>query len=223
RINRYLERAEKAEAEAERYRNSWAIRAVNDMMGEPVKIGHHSERRHRRLLERAERDFARAMELRKKAEYYRQRAEAVKRNKAVYSDDPEAIRKLKEKLAALEQAHEEMERINAEYRKTKGDIDAMNISDELKERFKQERAKWYMAPEDRVPCPSDSLQSNQAEIRRIKDRIAALEKATQEATKKIAFPGGVIIDNVEENRVQIMFDSIPAEDIRAQLKARGFR
>jgi len=223
RINRYLERAEKAEAEAERYRNSWAIRAVNDMMGEPVKIGHHSERRHRRLLERAERDFARAMELRKKAEYYRQRAEAVKRNKAVYSDDPEAIRKLKEKLAALEQAHEEMKRINAMYRKAKGDIDQMDIPDDMKEKLKVEKARWYMGPDNWRPFPSYSLQSNRAEIRRIKDRIAALEKATQEETKKIAFPGGVIIDNVEENRVQIMFDSIPAEEIRAQLKARGFR
>ena len=223
RIERYLERAEKAEAEAERYRNSRAIRAVNDMMGEPVKIGHHSERRHRRLLERADRDFARAMEAREKAEYYRQRAEAVKRNKAIYSDDPEAIRKLKEKLAALEQAHEEMKRINAMYRKARGDIDKMDIPDAMKEQFKAEKAKWYMGPDNWRPFPSYSLQSNRAEIRRVKDRIAALEKAAQEQTKEIAFPGGVIIDNVEENRVQIIFDSIPAEEIRAQLKARGFR
>src|SRR5690606_21066391 len=165
RIERYLERAEKAEAEAERYRNSRALQAVRDMMGEPIKVGHHSERPHRRLLERAARDIVRAMDAWAMAVYYGQREDAVKGKEVIYTVYVVAIRILKEKLAALEQAHEEMKRINAMYRKARGDIDKMDIPDAMKEQFKAEKAKWYMGPDNWRPFPSYSLQSNRAEIR----------------------------------------------------------
>ena len=223
RIERYLQRAQKAEELANYYANSPNVQALRDLQGEPVKVGHHSERRHRRLIERADRDGARAVELWRKAEYYREKAKAAARNKAIYSDDPQALEKLREKLRLLEEAHEEGKRLNAEYRRVKGDIDKMNIPEDLKKEYKEAKAKWFMGPDNWRPYPSFAVSNTNAEIRRIKERIAALEKAAEAESREIPFNGGKIVVNVEENRVQIFFDEKPAEEIRQRLKKNGFR
>ena len=223
RIERYEELAEKAEEEAKRRINSPYVQAVIDMGGEPIKVGHHSERRHRALLKRADRDVAKALEEWEKAKHYRQKADAAKKNRAIYSDDPNALEKLREKLRRLEEAHEEGKRLNKEYRRVKGNIDAMNIPDTLKEQFKKDKATWFMGPDNWRPYPSFAVQNTNAEIRRIKDRIAALEKAAKDETQEIPFDGGTIVINVEANRVQIFFDVKPDETIRRALKQRGFR
>lgn len=44
-------------------------------LGEPIKVGHHSENRHRALIERNHRRMDKSVELSDKAEQYRQRAE----------------------------------------------------------------------------------------------------------------------------------------------------
>lgn len=44
-------------------------------LGEPIKVGHHSENRHRALIERNHRRMDKSVELADKAEEYRQRAE----------------------------------------------------------------------------------------------------------------------------------------------------
>ena len=38
----------------------------------------------------------------------------------------------------------------------------------------------------------------------------------------IEFAGGKIIHNKEINRIQILFDNIPDENVRKELKSRGF-
>lgn len=57
RRERYEQRAEKARAESKSRANSQNVQTLADMMGEPVKIGHHSEQRHRKLIERADNDM----------------------------------------------------------------------------------------------------------------------------------------------------------------------
>lgn len=63
--------AENADAAARR-----AFEALPPM-GEPIKVGHHSEGRHRRALERAGRRWDRSMEAHRDADHARQRAEAA--------------------------------------------------------------------------------------------------------------------------------------------------
>ena len=218
RIERYQELAQKAEEEANRRIHSPWVNAVIDMGGEPVKMGHHSERRHRAILKRADRDVQKAVENWKKAEYYRQKAKAAASNRTIYSDDPQALEKLREKLRRLEESHEEGKRLNAEYRRVKGDIDKMNIPEDLKKEYKEAKAKWFMGPDNWRPYPSFAVKNTNAEIRRIKERIAALEQAAEAESREIPFNGGKIVVNVEENRVQIFFDEKPAEEIRQRLK-----
>ena len=68
------------------------------------------------------------------------------------------------------------------------------------------------------------LQNNNANIRRIKERIAALEKRDSTAFGEgWAFPGGSVVMNAEENRIQILFDEKPDEETRQELKSNGFK
>ena len=50
-----------------------------------------------------------------------------------------------------------------------------------------------------------------------------LEARQDQPAAEESFPGGRIIQNAEENRLQILFDEIPGEDVRAALKSHGFR
>lgn len=80
---------ERAKAKAERYRN-WSESAENKSdalwkaseegrdflsMGEPIKVGHHSEKRHRALIDRNHNRMDRAMDQKNKSEYHESRAE----------------------------------------------------------------------------------------------------------------------------------------------------
>src|SRR5690606_11764278 len=57
----------------------------------------------------------------------------------------------------------------------------------------------------------------------LRQRIEELERRATRTTREIRFDGGRIVENAEADRLQIFFDSVPSQEIRNQLKARGFR
>ena len=57
RIDKYEDRARKARDEAGARFGSHANETLRAMGGEPIKVGHHSEKRHRRLIEKADNDM----------------------------------------------------------------------------------------------------------------------------------------------------------------------
>lgn len=68
-------------------------------MGQPILVGHHSERRHRRDLERAESLRRRGMAETERSEYHSDRAEAAERFQARRESVPTTLRRI-EKLEA---------------------------------------------------------------------------------------------------------------------------
>ena len=66
------------------------------------------------------------------------------------------------------------------------------------------------------------LQNINARIRETKKRIERLEKLEDIVFKDVEFAGGKIIHNKDINRIQILFENIPDENIRKELKSRGF-
>jgi hypothetical protein len=80
-----------------------AARQQLEMMplGQPILVGHHSEKRHRKDLTRIDQHFAKAKEHHDKAEYYRRRAAAAESNVIIFSDDPDATEKLVDKIERL--------------------------------------------------------------------------------------------------------------------------
>lgn len=50
------------------------------MLGEPVKVGHHSEKRHRKAIEDARKNMDKSVEMSEKADEYERRAAALERH-----------------------------------------------------------------------------------------------------------------------------------------------
>lgn len=67
------------------------------------------------------------------------------------------------------------------------------------------------------------LSNNNANIRRMKQRVVELQKKETTRTSQIDFEGGTITDNAEEDRVQIYFDEKPDSETRAALRGAGWR
>lgn len=102
RIERYKELSKKAKERSEMYSNSNANRILEMTSGQPILIGHHSERKHRKLIERAHNDIKKSIEMDNKSNFYSNRAENAENSKVIYADDPKVIEKLEEKLERLE-------------------------------------------------------------------------------------------------------------------------
>ena len=221
RIDRMEERAARAQAES-----AAASKSAHEIMrhippGQPILVGHHSERHHRRDLDKIDRNMRKSIEAGEKAAYYASRAANAASNHAISSDDPDSMEKLEAKLAKLQAAQEEDKALNAYYRKHKTVRGFPGISDEEAARADKELSEMREAI--RRPVPSWQLSNRNAEIRRTKDRIAQLRSVDEMEHTEIEFEGGTIITNEDVNRVQILFDEKPDEATRSKLKTYGFR
>lgn len=112
---------EHAKAKAERYQR-WAEgaeqksnqlwEASNEgrdflVLGEPIKIGHHSEKRHRALIERNHNRMHNAVEQSKKAEHHESKAEYWERKANVINlSMPESVEFYEYKLEEVKERHE---------------------------------------------------------------------------------------------------------------------
>lgn len=139
----------------------------------------------------------------------------------ISADDPQAVQKLEAKLEKLQSAQDTMKAVNAYYRKHKTLDGCPNLSAENIEKMKAEMSsQWHI--EDK-PYPSWALSNNNAEIRRVKGRIAELTKKQETAYAGWEFDGGTVEANREDNRLQIFFEEKPDEKTRETLKENGFR
>lgn len=140
----------------------------------------------------------------------------------ISSDDPQAVEKLEAKLATLEKHQEMMKAANAAIRMkdpAKGDAKLAELG------CTPEDIAKLRAPDfcGRIGYPAYELQNNNANIRRIRGRIAELKKRTENTPEGWEFDGGRVVVNTAENRLQIIFDGKPDADIRTELKGEGFR
>lgn len=140
----------------------------------------------------------------------------------IQSGDPNATAKLTAKLESLEKSQELMKTVNAYYRKHGTVSGCPIISETTAQKIVGEMAQsWHTA---KVPYASWALSNNNAEIHRIRDRIATLQKAAEaEPVDREAAEGIRYSENTEIMRVQLIFDCKPSEAVRAVLKSRGFR
>ena len=139
----------------------------------------------------------------------------------ISADDPQAVQKLEAKLEKLQAAQDTMKAVNAYYRKHKTLDGCPNLSAESIEKMKAEMSsQWHI---DDKPYPSWALSNNNAEIRRVKGRIAELTKKQETAYAGWEFDGGKVEANREDNRLQIFFEEKPDEKTRETLKENGFR
>ena len=112
---------ERAKAKAERYKN-WAVSSENKStaywkashegrdflsLGEPIKVGHHSEKRHRALIDRNHNRMSKSIEESKKVEEHQSKAEYWESKANVINlSMPESIEFYEYKVEETKMQHE---------------------------------------------------------------------------------------------------------------------
>lgn len=198
-------------------------RAVEGIvMGQPILVGHHSEGRHRSAIKRADNCMRKSVEEQRRADELARRAAAVGTG-GISSDDPEAVRKLREQLATITSNQEFMKAANKVVKSKKSDQD--KIAALVARGFTDDSAARLLQPDfaGRVGFPSYLLTNNNANMRRIEQRIKDLEAQAQRESKNIEGSGYTYHEDTEENRIMFRFPGKPAEDVRKKLKSEGFK
>ncbi len=205
-------------------------------LGQPILIGHHSERRHRKAIERADNAMSKAVSEQERADVLRSRAASVGTG-GISSDDPDAVKKLDEKLEKLQAKQTKMKTNNRILRKwhkkgvtpTSEGTDFDTYFAELKAVYpdsNEKLARMLIEPDCHgcIGHASYELTNNNAKIKATVKRIEQLNaRQTMKTERHIVEGVCSIVFNVEENRVQFIFDGKPSDEVRALLKRNSFR
>lgn len=222
------DRKNRAEARAQRARDTetaadaaWQAQAIHRIpLGQPILVGHHSQRRHERDIERGHAALGKAVEATKA----RQAAETYAANSgyAIYVSDDDAVTALRDKLAAADAEHTAYLTHNKAARAGR----SCPVTDCGGCRMLGRVGKSG-------PLPGYVLANSRHRIASVKQQLAAAEAhaAAAEAAEAAGDPetalaagdGWTLTHAVVEARVRFTFDGRPDADKRALLKGAGFR
>ncbi len=231
-------RIERLEARAARLQRESAqafgtARRISDGIpfGQPILVGHHSERRHRRDAAKIESNMRKGVAAAAEAERLDRRAARAESNEAISSDDPEAIAKLRAKVAEIETTKERMKFCNTVIRKArkaaagKGTDETQAIIDALVKAlgWPKDKAALLTKPDcfGNIGFADFELTNRGAEVRRLKKRIAELEARATVPETELTFGDVKVV--LADNRVQIHFPGKPSDELRTELKQNGFK
>jgi hypothetical protein len=220
-ITRKLERAEKLDriADANRISKVYGEENSGIPLGQPILVGHHSERRHRNQLKRMENRVRKGFEAAEKAEKLRQSAAATESNQSIDIQNPQAKSLIDEKIEKLEMQRDHAKVCNKLLRKSKTVEElASLIKNEIPEtKNALKLATNLMTPDfaGRVGVPAYHLAGLGAEIRRLKQR-----RQTADVVQSGFGPYAVGDITVEfiDGQIQVAFGFKPSEEIRTKLK-----
>lgn len=221
RRERYLEKAEQARAEASK---RWErARKMGEAIpfGQPILVGHHSEKSDRAYRSRMRGHYDKAHELSEKAEYYEQKAESVGLG-GISSDDPDAIEKLTDKLEKLKKHQEIMKNVNRAIRMKdteKGNAKLLELG------FSEDEIIKLREPDfcGHIGYPAYVLQNNNANIHRIEGRIKDLQRRQEREATTEDIKTDLYYFKIDDNRCQFIFDGKPDEEVRSILKRHSFK
>lgn len=139
-------------------------------LGQPILVGHHSEKRHRNTIDKANNAMRRTVEHGKMADTHRSVADGIEQQleHTIFSDDVDAVERLRERIAGLEARRERIKYINRECRKEDGYADRIDPPLSAKE------IKDLAYGGGRYP--SYAPQNLGGNIRRYKQRLAQIER-----------------------------------------------
>jgi len=218
RRQRLLDRAQRREALAES--SEAAAKEISDgiPMGQPILVGHYSEKGDRRRRGRMHRLYERAHEAGKEAEELRRRAHAVG-TAGISADDPQATEKLDQKASDLEARRETMKRANAYWREHK----TLNGFDELDPKEKTEALRTMLLTGADVPFPGYALRNIGARIRQAKARAEEIARRDETEPRELAGRGFRVYEDRDDNRLLIEFEERQPPETCRMLHQAGFR
>ncbi len=229
RLERRREWAAKRDAEsASRFA---AARAATDGIpfGQPILVGHHSEKRHRAAIDRMARNMDAGCAAADMAKHHASKAAGIadQLDRTIFSDDPNACEALEAKARDLEAERDRRKAINAAFRK--GGIEAVRAAfgDAVATRAATDMAHCHW---ETVPFPPYSLTNLGARIRDARKRIEEIKRQDALKAKAEAAPGGVLVEQVTGtdfvgnpiDHGRVTFPEYPGRETVAALKAAGW-
>ena len=210
---RLLERAAKKRKESTDAYNRGCEIGSRMVFGQPILVGHHSESRHRRDIERMHLLADKTCKLDNYADAIEMRASKIGTG-GISSDDEHALDKLQDKLKRLQENHERMKLANKQLKT--GGIEAVTVAteDELSYFKRYNRSKIF---------EQFSLTNNLQRIKHTKDRIAKIEKMKKIETVSHNYKCDQYEIKIEDNRIQFIFAGKPASEIITMLKRAAFK
>ena len=191
--------------------------------GQPVLLGHHSQRRHQRALERHDGAMRRGAEAVVMARTHAYKAEGLEAALAntVFSDDPDAVEALEAKIAGLQAQRERMKAINAALRK--GKVDSLVPPLTAAEAADLRSYAMYSHTSKGGGYPSYALTNLGGRIRQAEARILDVGRRTARAAEASA-AGGVLITQVGTGGAytRVTFDEKPSREVLNALRGADY-
>ncbi|MDD5092811.1 MAG: DUF3560 domain-containing protein [Dehalococcoidia bacterium] len=191
--------------------------------GQPILVGHHSERHARRDADRIHNSMSKGCEEAHLAEHHEQKAEGLEHQlkTSIFSDDDDSIEALEARISERETQAARYVELNKAWRKSKGDVAAYaklaGISEEAAQKTADMIATAYSW--EKQPIPGYSLTNLRATIRKDKERIEMI-KNQKARTEKAEQSGGVVIEG--ETYVRVTFAEKPDYEVIKALKDAEF-
>jgi hypothetical protein len=162
---------------------------------------------------------------------FRERALAAIRKKLcpelrpIMAGDHDAIARLTAEIEEAERLQDVMKTANATIRKHAGAGAEAQVAALVAIGFAEERAKRLLVPDfcRRIGFPDYELTNNNANIRRMKGRLVQITAAKAKPDSTVKGANATVEDSPADNRVRLFFPGKPAESVRSELKAAGFR
>lgn len=217
--------ADAATAESARRLGTARTMASAIPFGQPILIGHHSEKRDRNYRGRIAANYRKGFEAMERAKELAGKAASVG-TAGISSEDPDAVDLIGAKLAKLEKLQADMKAANAAIRKHRKAGPEAQVAALVLGGINEAHARELLKPDfcGRIGFADYQLQNNGAEIRRLKarvPRVQAIQAAIDAPAASVQVGAVEIIE--EEARVQLRFPGKPAEAIRADLRRHGFK
>ena len=137
--------------------------------------------------------------------------------------DPHAEEFLADRVQQLQQCLDNAKATNAYYRKNKTLVGCPGITPDRAQHLDgilEENKKQFGSAQ---PFPGYELTSIRNRLHAAEDRLQEFQSRKAAPAGDTVFPGGVIVRNLDLDRLQIFFDEKPDEEQRAALKSNGFR
>lgn len=206
-------------------------------LGQPILVGHHSERHHRADIARIDAGMRQGCESAAMAKGHESKAAGIEAQLAgsIFSDDPDAVEALEAKAAGIEAEADRCKAVNTAHRKAPGETPEaklLNLAHDtpaglLVPPLTDAEARailrlWQACPYHRAkPHPAYHLTSLRANARRCRERVKSI-RAQAAQTAKAEASGGTLVELVGVDHARVTFEDYPGREVVAALKAAGF-
>lgn len=146
--------------------------------------------------------------------------------RAIMAGDVDAIDRLTVDISSAERTQDQMKAANKAIRTNANAGEAHQVAALMELGHSEAQALELLHPRFSrgQGFPSYRLTNNQANIRRMRERLEKITAAKARPVETVECSNGVTLeDDAPANRVRLFFPGKPSDEIRAELKSSGFR